>query len=136
MLRRISPFVLALTLAVLPLAAGAQGFVENVRQGVDRAGEPAGFEQNAGLIEIIGGVIRIGLSFVGVILLVLLLYAGFLWMTAGGDEEKIKAARGTITSAIVGIIIVTASYAIADFVLSRLTEVSVQGGGADTTPSR
>ena len=103
---------------------------------MDRAGEPAGFEQNAGLIEIIGGVIRIGLSFVGVILLVLLLYAGFLWMTAGGDEEKIKAARGTITSAIVGIIIVTASYAIADFVLSRLTEVSVQGGGADTTPSR
>ncbi len=120
---------------MLPLAVSAQGFVENVRQGVTGAGTPAGYQGSVGLIDIVGGLIRVGLSVVGVLLLILLLYAGFLWMTAAGNEENIKKARSIITNTIIGIIIVAASYAIADFVLSRLTEVSVNGGGADSTPS-
>lgn len=59
-----------------------------------------------------GQIIGIALSFVGVLFLILMIYAGLLWMTAIGNEEKIKKAKGLLMDAVVGIIIVFSAYAI------------------------
>ena len=132
---RLVSFSVPILTFLVPAAASAQGIVDRIRGGVDQAGGEAGFSANGpGLEELIGRIIGVLLSFVGVLLLVILLYAGFLWMTAGGDEGKVKKARTMIFNAIVGLVITVAAYAISAFVLNALSGAS--GGGQDvSTPS-
>lgn len=65
---------------------------------------------------IVGVIIGVVLSFVGVIFLILTIYAGYLWMTASGNEEQIKKAQNILRNSIVGLIIVLSAYAITAFI--------------------
>ncbi|HPY08847.1 MAG: IPT/TIG domain-containing protein [Patescibacteria group bacterium] len=80
---------------------------------------------------IFGRIVNIALGFLGVIALLLMLYAGFLWMTSGGDEEKIRRAKKTLIRAAIGLIIIFSSWAIVSFLISRLGGASnpYSGGG-------
>lgn len=69
-----------------------------------------------GLSAIIGRIIGAVLSFVGVIFFILLIYAGFLWMFAMGNEEKVTHAKDMIFAAAIGLIVVLAAYAITTLV--------------------
>ncbi len=79
---------------------------------------------------IIGRIIQIALSFLGIIALVLIMYAGFLWMTSSGDEEKITRSKQILKNAIIGLIIILSSWAITTFLLARLLE-AIGGGTVD-----
>ena len=68
----------------------------------------------------IGSIIGIALSFIGVIFLILMIYAGISWMTASGNQEKVTKAKDLIINAIIGLIIVLAAYAITSFIGNRL----------------
>ena len=70
----------------------------------------------------IGGIVQIALSFLGVIFFILMIYGGFLWMTASGNEQQVDKARNLITAAIIGLVIVVAAYAISYFVVKTLGE--------------
>lgn len=72
------------------------------------------------LSAIIGVVISAALALIGAIFLVLMLYAGYHWMTARGEEEKVEKAKDTINRAIVGLIIVVGAYAIWQFIFNEL----------------
>jgi uncharacterized membrane protein len=65
---------------------------------------------------IIGQIVGAVLAFVGLLLLVLIIYGGFIWMTAGGNEEEVKKAISLITQAVIGLVIISAAYLIAQFV--------------------
>ncbi len=69
---------------------------------------------------IVGAVISGALALIGMIFLALMLYAGYHWMTARGEEEKVEKAKDTITRAIIGLIIVVGAYAIWIFILNQL----------------
>lgn len=69
---------------------------------------------------VIGTVIRVALSFLGIIFLVMMVIAGYNWMTASGNDETIKKSKGTIKQAIIGLIVVLFSYAIWNFLFARL----------------
>jgi len=69
---------------------------------------------------IISNIITGFLSVLGVVFMVFMVYAGVLWLTAGGDEKKVDKAKNIIKQSIIGIIIVVAAYAISYFVLSSL----------------
>lgn len=68
----------------------------------------------------IAKIIRIILGFLGIIAVGLTMYAGFLWMTAKGNEEQIDKAKGFLKNAIIGLAIILSSFAIVSFILSRL----------------
>ncbi|PIR92378.1 hypothetical protein COU01_01910, partial [Candidatus Falkowbacteria bacterium CG10_big_fil_rev_8_21_14_0_10_44_15] len=59
----------------------------------------------------------------GIIFLVLVLYAGFLWMTAAGNEDQVTKAKSILTTSIIGIVIIVAAYAIVTFVLDAILNV-------------
>ena len=59
-------------------------------------------------------------SLLVVLFLAYLLYAGYSWMTAQGDEEKVTKAKDTIQRAIIGLIITIGAYAISYYVLEKL----------------
>ncbi len=71
------------------------------------------------LSETVGKVIKILLGLLGIIFLALTVYAGFLWMTAQGEEDKISKAVGILKTSVIGLIIIIAAYSITYFVLAN-----------------
>lgn len=57
-------------------------------------------------------IIRVALEFLGIIFVVLTMYAGFLWMTAGGNEEKVTKAKSLLFQAVIGLAIILTAYSI------------------------
>ena len=70
---------------------------------------------------ILGSVIGAALSFIGILFFVLMIYGGITWMTAAGNQQQIDKAKNLIISAIIGLIIVMAAYAITSFIGTTLT---------------
>lgn len=68
----------------------------------------------------LGRYVKVALSLVGTIFLLLVVYAGFLWMTASGNEEQVTKATDIVKMATLGLVIVLASYSITVFVLSSV----------------
>lgn len=60
------------------------------------------------------------LIFLGVIAVFVLIYAGIQYVTAGGESEKAEKAKKTIMGAVIGIIIIVASYAIYNYTISTI----------------
>lgn len=79
---------------------------------------------NQSLPDIIGTLINVVLGFLGIVLLFYVLRAGFLWMTAGGDEKQVKTAKDMIRDAIIGLVVIVAGFAISNFVLNQLLAVT------------
>jgi len=113
--------VMGLTQAtsLVPAASGADVWSE-----LDTATKSTGFYDDPATSDTlemrIASMIQTALSVVGIILLILIIYGGFLWMTAGGNEEKVGKARKILKNAVIGILIVFMAYGIAEFVVSRV----------------
>lgn len=69
------------------------------------------------------------LGLLGVVFIILIILGGFKWMTAQGNEQQVEEAKNYIKRAIIGIIIITAAYAITHFVFNVLEGVTEGGGG-------
>ena len=69
-----------------------------------------------------GKIVKAFLSLLGIIFLILMLYGGYVWMVAAGDQSKVERAQNTIRRAIIGMIITIGSYAITQFILVKLLD--------------
>ncbi len=85
---------------------------------------------NRDLKQTIGGLIRSALGFLGIIAVIIILYGGFVWMTAQGDEPKLKKAQGIIVSGAIGLAIILSAWAITTFVVSELIGATSSGPAA------
>jgi len=61
---------------------------------------------------IVSGAIRLILVMAALVAFVFLIIGGIRWVTSGGDKEKTARAQQTLTAALVGLVIVFASWAI------------------------
>lgn len=99
---------------VLPLAVGATNFeIPTVNDLNTNLGSNS-------LTQIIQSGLTIFFSLLGIIAVLIILYAGFKWMTAQGDADKVKDAKQMIYQAVAGLIIVFAALAITNFVIGAL----------------
>lgn len=87
------------------------------------------------LMTIIGRIINVFLSILGVICLILFVYAGAIWMTAGGDSKKVEKARAILINAVIGLVITLSAYAIATFVLNLLSDATGGSGSGSESGS-
>ncbi len=123
--------VLQFCLFNFPLPVRAESDLWNMQEGLGDGtiGQEAfGREEPQDIRIIIANIVKIFLGFLGIIFLILLIFAGFKYMTAQGNEEKIKEATGQIKTAIIGLLIILAAYSITHFItqsLSRTTTGSV-----------
>lgn len=60
----------------------------------------------------------------GTVAVVYIFWAGYKWMTSGGDPKKIGEAKDQIITAIVGIAILLLVFSITSFVIDQLTKVT------------
>lgn len=95
--------------------------------GADASGDD--FAASAGLgtadfTDTIARIIRVALSFLGIVAVVIILLGGFKWMTAGGNEDKVKEAKRLMIQGIIGLVIVLSAFAIAQFVITQIAGVA------------
>jgi len=92
----------------------AQSANDSIGQQLYHAGGAtgAGFQPPTDIRFYVATIIRWILSLVGTVLFILNLYAGYLWMTAGGNSEQVDQAKTTLRNSTIGLIIVLSSYAI------------------------
>ncbi len=117
----LSIFVLAIVVFLLPHGALADDlYGVNYGAGTGLASED--------LRITVVKVIRAILGALGVIALVLVLYAGFIWMTSGGSAEKIAQAKKIMVNAAIGLIIIMMAFAIVQYVFKVLSGEGGSGG--------
>lgn len=75
------------------------------------------YKTNRTLYPLLGDIVSVILSFLGVIFIAFMVYAGYLWMTASGNEQKADKAIQILKQSIIGLIIVVGAYAISYFVI-------------------
>lgn len=90
--------------------------------------ETAGLSSSS-LFSTIGTLINVFLGLLGVVFLLLVLYAGFLWMTAGGDGKQVDKAKKILINATVGLVITLSAYGIATFVVNLVSQGTGTGSG-------
>lgn len=78
----------------------------------------------ANLKSTIGNVLNVLLGFLGIIAVVIILYGGFVWMTAGGSEDKVKKAQQIIVAGAIGLAIILSAYAITNFVIDEFLQAT------------
>lgn len=120
----------ACAVSISLLAGGFAGLPVHaqVDPGLNQVGETIGLSAQDPR-EIAANIINIVLGFLGIILLLIVLYAGFLWMTAGGDAAKVEKAKAWLRNAVIGLIIILSSWAIATYVIGVLLNATGAGGG-------
>ncbi|MFH1098985.1 MAG: hypothetical protein V1723_03635 [Candidatus Uhrbacteria bacterium] len=81
---------------------------------------------------IVAEIIRIAIGLLGLVALVIVVYGGYLWMTAGGDTEKLTDAKKWLINGAIGLAIILLSFSITQFVISRLTDALYGSGSVQT----
>lgn len=79
------------------------------------------------LVKTLAAVIGYLLTFTGVVFFFILLYGGYLWMTARGNEEQVTKAKKITRDAIIGIIIIVAARIAVELVIFQLETASQTG---------
>lgn len=66
-------------------------------------------------------LISLLMTFLGIIAVVIMLYGGFVWMTAAGNEDKVATAKKIIAAGVIGLIVILAAYLIVNFVVVNVS---------------
>lgn len=83
------------------------------------------FQETSGLgsrdpREMIVGIIRIALGFLGILAVTIIILAGFKIMLSGGNEDRAAEAKSMLFNGIMGLIIILASLSLANFVINAI----------------
>ncbi len=98
-------------------------FAQDTSLGLSGIGENVNLGQ-LDLRTVIARIIQVVFGVLGMVLLVIILYAGWLWMTSQGDEEKIMEAKNIIKNATIGLAIMLMAFSIASFIIRLLGDAT------------
>lgn len=105
----------------VPVAHAQQLDVDDLLS--DDFGDSSGLGQ-ASLDQSIGRLIRACLGLLGIVAVVIILLAGFKWMTASGNEDTIGESKKMLISAVIGLAIITSAWAITEFAVSAIIQAT------------
>ena len=124
-MKKILATIFSATLCGLPAMVMAQGITSDLSNlGLNEFETSTNLGTNVALIATIARLINIILGFLGVLVVVGILYGGFKRMTAAGNEDQISSGNKIMGAGLVGLVIVLAAYAIAAFVVNQLTDAT------------
>jgi len=96
----------------------------SLKTGVSRAFGSAANPSDIRII--VADFVSVFLSFIGLIFLIFIIYGGFKWMTAGGNETRVMEAQSLLKRSIIGLIIIFSAWVISVFVSNQI-EKAVSG---------
>ncbi len=97
---------------------------EEVCRGIGATSAGTGCATNSGgsIVSIVSKVLNIFSWVVGVVALFFAIFAGFTYITSGGETGKVKNAKDTLLYVVVGLIVVALSQLVVNFVLKSSNE--------------
>jgi hypothetical protein len=113
-------FFIFLSFLFLPAITGAS-VMDQLDAVMSNTSAYEGGADEESLIIAIGKIINVILGFLGIIFIVLIIYGGFMWMTAQGNEAQVEKARKILIRAIIGVIIILVSFIATWFVMGTLS---------------
>jgi hypothetical protein len=113
-------FLLLLCLMQIAASSVQAGTLWDTQAGKTEIGTPFGASggQAGDLKGTIINIIQTLLGFLGLIMTLIIIWSGWRWMTAGGDEKKVETARSHLIQAAIGGVIIIAAYVITFFVIA------------------
>lgn len=75
---------------------------------------------NADIPTVVANVIKVLMGLSATVMLVVILYAGFSYLTSAGDSNKTAKAFGLIKSSAIGIIIIVTAYSLSQFIINNI----------------
>lgn len=79
-------------------------------------------------------LLRVAMGFLGIAATVIVLIAGYTWMTAGGNDDKISQAKKLMTAGVIGLAIIFAAYSISSFVVTQMLKSTIKTDFAPENP--
>ncbi len=127
----ITTFILGLLIfpAALPALATTTGqnAGTKIKQGIIDTGVAAELgNADTDVREVVALIINALLGFLGVLFTVLIIYGGFLWMTAAGNDQQVEKARKILTQATIGLLIVVLAYALSTWIFRSILWATYQ----------
>lgn len=89
-----------------------------------RISQETGLTSQGDLPSVTIRVVNIALSLLGLIATVFVIYGGYMYLTAGGNDDRLKSAKEIIKNAVIGLVIVLLSYAIVSFFFGTTANVT------------
>ena len=83
--------------------------------GLDNTANKIGYS-NQNVWFLVGSLAKWFFGFLGLLFLVLMITSGINWMTAAGNDAQVKKSRDRITAAVIGLLVISAAYAITAFI--------------------
>jgi hypothetical protein len=128
--KKVLSAIILLTFLVLPTILITQtntaiaSSLWDAQEGIEDVGRQAYGESTPQDIRItVMKIVNVVLQFLSVIFLILILISGYQWMTAGGNEEQVTKAKKNLSNAVIGLVIILASWSIAYFILRRMVAI-------------
>ena len=111
-----------LSVLLVPAVAGAQSQITSQDLGIQYGSATGLGSQDVRTT--IARIIRTAMGLLGIVAVVIILFGGFKWMTAGGNDEQTGEARKWIFSGIIGLAIILSAYALATYVINSLVSAT------------
>ncbi|HZJ40913.1 MAG TPA: hypothetical protein VFD16_01450 [Candidatus Saccharimonadales bacterium] len=119
--------ILTFCLLIMPFAVSAQNSgsstADSLTGHLETVGNQAGFNTDpavASTPRIVGAIVGAFINFSGLTFIVLMIIAGYGWMTSNGNEEKVKKSTATIKASIIGLIVSLSAWVIWNFIFKTL----------------
>ncbi len=100
------------------MVVASNAFASKVNVALTDANLPTGFFTNPS--QLITDLVNIAFVIAVILVFFYLIWGGIEWITSGGDKGKTEGARNKITAAVIGLIVLAASYAILTLTLQLL----------------
>lgn len=100
-----------LTILALPYLVSASGIIDTLKEVGPQAGYSDATDETS-VSAIAGTIVATILGLLGVVFIILIIYAGIMWMTAGGEEAKVEKAQTILKNAIIGLILTVSATAV------------------------
>lgn len=120
-MKKILVNVLSVSTYFVPVVASAQVYSNF---GLNNFAGETNLGTDIPLIETVARLINIALGFLGVLVIVAIVYGGFKRMTAAGNEEQAAAGSKIMVAGLIGLAIVFAAFGIASFVVNQLADAT------------
>jgi TRAP-type C4-dicarboxylate transport system permease small subunit len=130
--KKVLSAIILLTFLVIPSilvtqrSTAAASSLWDAQVGIEDVGQTAYGESNKpqDIRITVMKIVNVVLQFLAVIFLVLIILSGYQWMTAGGNEEQVGKAKKNLFNAVIGLVIILASWSIAYFILRRMVAIA------------
>lgn len=127
-IHKLGASISVLPMLLIPGKIFAQTGLDSATTQLQGIGNKLGTSGKAKLPELIGSIINTALGLMGIIFVIMVVYAGVLYMSDMGEGKKVDTAKKLLKTSIIGIVLIVAAYAISTFVIQQIVGAVSAGG--------